>query len=80
MTAAPNYKKEPWKHRIVWESHLVRRTRDYHCDVASSVATCECGWAACVKVDSRGAGHVDLDDATHDHWLAAIAEAEAVPA
>jgi hypothetical protein len=75
-----NFQKEPWKHPAVWNGHVVKMTRDYIADVPSSVATCECGWAACVRVDSRGAGHVMLDDATHDHWLAVIAEAETVPA
>lgn len=76
----PDFAKEPWKHPAVWKSHMVKMTRDYLADVPSSVATCECGWTACVRVDSRGAGHVAIDDDINDHWLEAIAEAEAVPA
>lgn len=80
MTAAPNFAKEPWKHPAVWPDHLVRNTRGYHCDVPTNVATCECGWALCVKVAAGGAGYVALDDAINDHWLEVIAAAERVPA
>jgi hypothetical protein len=80
MSAAPNFKREPWKHPAVWPDHLVRQTRDCPANIAVSVATCECGWCACVKVDSKGPGHIALDDAIVAHWHSVIAEAEAVPA
>ncbi len=34
---APDFDKEPWKHPAVWESHLVRNTRDYSDGVAFAV-------------------------------------------
>jgi hypothetical protein len=74
----PDYKKEPWKHPACWKAHVVHMTREYLCDVATNVAKCECGWAACATL----ARYKALDKAVNDHWQSVIAEAEAesVPA
>jgi hypothetical protein len=72
----PNYHKEPWKHPANWKSHVVTMTREYFCDVATSVATCECGWAACARLERYKA----QDAAINDHWRSVIAEAESVAA
>lgn len=74
--SAPDYAKEPWKHPVVWKSHVVTMTRQYLCKVETTVATCECGWAACAKL----ANYRSQDRAINDHWHSVIAEAEAVPA
>jgi hypothetical protein len=76
--SAPDFAKEPWKHPAAWKSHLVRRTRDYPpCGTWVTVATCECGWAACAKVVFGGAGERAVDAAVEDHWRDVIAQAEA---
>jgi hypothetical protein len=74
LLMAINFKKEPWKHPAVWPGHVVKMTRDYPAGVAVSLATCECGWAACAKVS--GAGYVAQDDAVEAHWFEVIAAAE----
>lgn len=78
--SAPDFAREPWKHPAVWKHHLVGMTHAYPDGVAISVASCECGWAACAP--ATVAGHVSQTTAIHDHWRGAIAEAEAdaVPA
>jgi hypothetical protein len=74
----PDYHSEPWKHPAVWRTHLVSRTRDGPAGV--SVATCECGWAACARSAPGGAGERAVSAAVHDHWREVIAEAGAVAA
>lgn len=73
----PDYHKEPWKHPACWNHHLVKMTRDYPAGVAVSLATCQCGWAACAKVGGAGAGDRAVDRAVEDHWRDLIACAEA---
>jgi hypothetical protein len=64
---APDFDKEPWKHPVVWKSHLIRMTRDYPDGVAFAVATCECGWRFSVKVD--GVESIKAREAAvHAHW------------
>jgi hypothetical protein len=75
----PDYPK-PWKHPACWNAHMVTMTRDHDAKGYISVATCECGWATCARLDRAGGGYVAQDDAITDHWLSVIAEADAVTA
>lgn len=72
---APDFAREPWKHPVVWKSHMVKMARGYPDGVAISIASCECGWAVCAR--ENVAGHTAQTAAINDHWLAVIAEAEA---
>jgi hypothetical protein len=77
MTAAPDFKKHPWKHPAVWQAHAVTKTRDSR---TVSIATCECGWSHRVELGRTGAGYVAQDDAIDAHWQSVIAAAAKVPA
>lgn len=78
--SALNYFREPWRHPEVGKSHVVTMTTQYLCNVPTHVATCECSWAACVRVNRGQRGRDDHDRAINAHWHSVIAEAEAVPA
>jgi hypothetical protein len=73
--SVPDFTKTPWKHPLVWQSHLVHVTRDYVDGASFNVATCECGWVNRVELGAAGAGQVDADDAVNAHWLGVIAAA-----
>ena len=68
-----DFNKEPWKHPAVWKSHVVTMTLQYLCNVQTRRATCECGWAACVRFDRGPRG---LDAAINAHWHEVITEAK----
>lgn len=74
---APDYNKEPWRHPRAWRGHVVRFTLGCDAGVEIRIATCECGWSVCTRLDH---GRAILDVAQNDHWRGVIAEAEAVPA
>jgi len=76
----PDFHKEPWKHPAVWKSHVVTMTLQYLCNVPTHRATCECHWAACVRMDRGQRGRNDLDKAINAHWHSVIAEAGSVAA